>query len=156
MQGKPLKSIKICLTCSAGGHRSQILQLENIYKKYNHFFLTFKERTTISLIKNNRVYFVANPRRNPIKLVMALFQSILVFLKEKPNVIISTGAGVTIPICYLAKLFDKNVIYIESFSRVTEPSIAGRIAYPISDLFIVQWKPLLNFYKKAIYGGPIF
>ena len=151
-----MKPIKICLTCSAGGHRLQILQLENIYKKYDHFFLTFKERTTLKLVENNKTYFVTNPERNPIKLIMTFFQSILVFLKEKPNVIISTGAGVTIPICYLAKLFDKKVIYIESFSRVTEPSIAGRIAYPISDLFIVQWKSLLNFYKKAVYGGPIF
>lgn len=151
-----MRSIKICLTCSAGGHRLQILQLERIYKKYNYFFLTFKERATLKLIEKNRVYFVTNPERNPIKLIMTLFESLLVFLKENPDLVISTGAGVTIPTCYLAKLFGKKVIYIESFSRVTEPSIAGRIAYTISDLFIVQWKTLLNFYKKAVYGGSIF
>ena len=151
-----LSSIKICLTCSAGGHRLQLLQLENFYKKYDHFFLTFKERTTIKLTENNRVYFIINPRRNPIKWFIAFLQSILVFLKEKPTVIISTGAGVTIPIIYLAKFFGKKTIYIESFSRIIKPSMAGIVAYPVSDLFIVQWKPLLKFYKNAVYGGSIF
>ncbi len=151
-----LKPTKICLACSPGGHRLQILQLKRIYKKYNHFFLTFKEHTTKNLSKNENVYFIVNPKRNLIASFISFFQSLYIFLLEKPDIIISTGAGVTIFICYLAKFFMKKVIYIESFSRVTEPSFAGRLAYPISDLFIVQWEPLLKFYKNAVYGGSIF
>ena len=148
--------MKICLAFSAGGHRLQILQLEKIYRKYDHFFLTYKGLTTVNLTKNHRVYFITNFRRNFIKAFMTIIQSLLIFLKEKPDIIVSTGAGITIPICYLAKFFGKKVIYIESFSRVTSPSIAGKVAYPVSDLFLVQWEPLLKFYKRAVYGGPIF
>jgi len=151
-----LKSIKICLACSAGGHRSQILQLGKIYKKYDHFFLTYKGPATVILTKEHKVYFITNFRRNFIKVLLTIIQSLYIFLKERPGVIISTGAGITIPICYLAKFFGKKVIFIESFSRVTQPSIAGMVAYPASNLFIVQWKPLLKFYKKAVYGGTIF
>jgi hypothetical protein len=50
----------------------------------------------------------------------------------------------------------RKVIYIESFSRINRPSLAGRLGYLVADLFIVQWKPLLKFYKKAKYGGTIF
>ncbi len=148
--------MKICLTCSPGGHLLQILQLKNVYDRYDHFFLTFKELTTKNLGKKEKVYFIKNPKRSPFDTLMSLFQSLFIFLREKPDVIISTGAGVTIPICYLAKLFMKKVIYIESFSRVTCPSLAGRLGYLVSDLFIVQWKLLLKFYKKAKYGGTIF
>jgi len=148
--------MKICLAFSAGGHRLQIFQLEKIYKKYDYFFLTYKGLTTLNLTKNHRVFFLTNFRRNFIKIFLTIIQTFFVFLKEKPDFVISTGAGITIPMCYLAKFFDKKVIYIESFSRVTKPSITGMVAYLASDLFIVQWKPLLKFYKKAVYGGSIF
>jgi len=133
-----------------------MLQLEKLYNKYDHYFLTFKERTTKDLKKKARTYFVTNQKRNIFKTIASFFESLYVFLKEMPDVVISTGAGVTIPSCFFAKLFGKKVIYIESFSRITEPSLAGKITYYLSDLFIVQWKPLLKFYKKAVYGGTIF
>ena len=148
--------MKICLTCSPGGHLLQILQLEKVYSKYDHFFLTFKELTTEDLEKKEKVYFIKNPKRSILDTFISFFQSLLIFLKEKPDIIISTGAGVTIPVCYLAKLFMKKIIYIESFSRVKFPSLAGKLGYFVSDLFIVQWKPLLKFYKNAKYGGTIF
>ncbi len=148
--------MKICLACSPGGHLLQILQLKRIYQKHDHFFLTFKERTTKDLKKKEKVYFIENPKRSPLDTIISFFQSLLILLIEKPDIIISTGAGVTIPICYLAKLFRRRVIYIESFSRVNRPSFSGKLGYFIADLFIVQWKPLLKFYKKAKYGGSIF
>lgn len=148
--------MKICLTCSPGGHLLQIKQLKSVYKKYDHFFLTFKELTTKNLGEKEKVHFIINPKRSFLDTLISFFQTLFIFLKEKPNLIISTGAGVTIPICYLAKLFMRKVIYIESFSRVNHPSLAGRLGYLVADLFIVQWKPLLKFYKKANYGGSIF
>jgi UDP-N-acetylglucosamine transferase subunit ALG13 len=58
--------------------------------------------------------------------------------------------------CYIAKLYRKKIIFIESFCRVEKPSLFGRLIYPIANLTIVQWKPLLDYYKEAKYGGPIF
>jgi UDP-N-acetylglucosamine:LPS N-acetylglucosamine transferase len=148
--------MKICLTSSAGGQLLQIFQLENVYKKYEHFFLTFKKTTTESLIKKEKVHFVAMPERNLLKILLCMLQSLIIFLKESPDVVISTGSGVTFFICFYAKIFGKKIIYIESFSRVNSPSFTGRLLYRISDLFIVQWKPLLKYYNNAIYGGSIF
>ncbi|WP_191976308.1 hypothetical protein [Limosilactobacillus reuteri] len=50
----------------------------------------------------------------------------------------------------------KKVIYIESFARITTPSLTGKILYHFADLFIVQWKELLKVYPKAKYFGGIF
>ena len=77
-------------------------------------------------------------------------------LQEKPDGVISTGELATFPICVLAKLFRKKVIYIESFARVDEPSLTGRLMYKVADLFIVQWEEMKEFYPNAVYGGGIF
>ena len=87
---------------------------------------------------------------------MLFAQSLKIMLEEKPDCIISTGALATFPICVLGKLMGKKVIYIESFARVDEPSLTGKLMYHVADLFIVQWKEMMEFYPNAVYGGGIF
>lgn len=148
--------MKICLACSTGGHLLQMLQLKKIYQKYDHFFITFRRPMSEHLSKTEKVHFVKDPKKNPLKIIINFFQSFIIFLKERPDIVISNGAGVAVPFCFISKIFDKKLIFIESFSRVSEPSISGKIVYSISDLFLVQWKQLLKFYEKAKYGGSIF
>jgi UDP-N-acetylglucosamine:LPS N-acetylglucosamine transferase len=148
--------MKLGIACSTGGHLLQLLQLERVYSKYNHFFLTFKRPMSKSLSNQEKVFFVKDPGKNPINLLINVLQSLSIFIQQQPDVVISTGAGVAVPICYIAKFFGKKVIFIESFSRIHHPSLSGTFVYPIADLFIVQWKQLLKFYKGAKYGGSIF
>ena len=149
--------IKICLVSSAGGHMLQIQFFKKIFDKYEHFFITFKRPDTSELSKKKRVYFVEDPKRNPLSLLKNFFQSFLILLKEKPKVVLTTGAGIAVPTCYLAKLFNSKIIFIEDFCRPVKPSLSGKLIYPIADLFLVQWKKLVDKYgEKAIYGGPVF
>jgi UDP-N-acetylglucosamine:LPS N-acetylglucosamine transferase len=152
-----VKKIKVCIVCSSGGHLTEILQVKECFQKFPHFFITFKREDSLELEKKENVYFVENPSRNPIKFLRCLFQTFFIVKKEKPKVIISTGAGVAAPACFLGKLFFKSkIIFIESFCRIEEPSLSGKLIYPISDSFFVQWKKLLNFYgKKAVYRGSV-
>lgn len=154
---KKLKKLKLCLVCSAGGHLTEISHLKNSYSKYPHFFITFKRQDTTELKKNNKVYFVKDPSRNIIKFLMSIFQNFLILLKEKPRAIISTGAGVAVPTCYLGKfLLKSKIIFVESFCRIKKPSLSGKIVFPIADLFFVQWEELLKKYgNKVIYRGAI-
>ena len=84
------------------------------------------------------------------------FRALKILMREKPDAVIATGADVTVPVCYAAKLLGKKVIFSESFCRPYSASISGRLVYPIADLFIIQWKELGKFYPKAVYGGSIF
>lgn len=110
-----------------------------------------------NVLRDYKVYFVANPGRNPFKFIIHSVISLIVLVKERPKVVITTGAGLVVPICYLSKLlFRSKIIFIESFSRIDSPSLTGRIVFSISDLFIVQWEQLLKIYgNKAVYGGPL-
>ena len=79
-----------------------------------------------------------------------------VLRKEKPDILVSSGAAVAVPFFYLGKLFGKKLIYIEVFDRVDKPTLTGRLVYPITDQFIVQWEEQLKVYPKAINLGSIF
>nr|MCR4756139.1 polysaccharide biosynthesis protein [Lachnospiraceae bacterium] len=48
------------------------------------------------------------------------------------------------------------VVYVESFARVNEPSLTGKLVYNMSDLFMVQWEDMLEKYPKSMLGGGIF
>ena len=148
--------VKICLACSPGGHMLQMQQLFQIYKSYNRFYLTFEREMSKELSKKERVVLISDSRRSPIRLFKNIFQSLMVFLRERPDIVIANGGGFVVPFCYISKIFRKKLIFIESFSRVEEPSWSGKLLHPITDLFIVQWKPILKYYKKAVYGGSIF
>ena len=147
---------KICLACSAGGHLSEMLQLKEFYSKYDHFFVTFKRADSESLAQKEKVLFVELPARNPVATIKCFFQSISILRKEKPDLIVSTGADAGLVVCVAAKLLGKKIVFIESFCRPLKPGISGRIAYMFADLFIYQWKELEKYYPRGIYGGSIF
>jgi len=115
------------------------------------------KKITKGLRKKHKVYFIKDPIRNPFYFGLTFIQSFFIFFKEKPDVIITTGGGIAIPISFLGKLMRKKIGFIESSSRVKTPSLTGKILYPIADLFLVQWKCLLKRYgKKARYEGRVF
>ena len=76
--------------------------------------------------------------------------------KEKPDVIITTGALIAFPFCVIGKIMRKKIIYIESFARVNGKSLTGKLVYPFADLFLVQWESMLDVYPKSKYVGGIF
>jgi len=146
----------VCLTCSAGGHLTELLQLENAWKKHEYFWVSDNRANAIELGKRVKMYYVVVPRRNPLKLLVNFFQAFWIFLKEKPDVLISTGADVSIPLLLISKLFFKKIVFIESFCRVKSPSLSGKIMYPLADLFLVQWPENLEFFPKAEFAGSVF
>ncbi len=147
---------KICLACSAGGHLSEMLQLNEFYSKRKHFFITFKRADTESLAKKEKVFFVKLPKRNPINTLKSFVQSFLILRKENPDLIISTGADVGVLVCIAGKVLGKKIVFIESFCRPIKPGISGRIAYLFANKFIYQWKELEPYYPKGTFGGSIF
>ncbi len=76
--------------------------------------------------------------------------------KEKPDLIISCGAAVAVPFFYIGKLMGAKLIYIEVFDRIDKPTMTGKMVYPITDKFVVQWEEQKKVYPKAINLGSIF
>ncbi len=148
--------MSILLTCSAGGHLSEMRQLDFFYTHYAHFFVTFERADSISLKKSERVYFIERPARNPLLFLKALWQAWKIISLEKPELIISTGADVTVPVCLVGKLHHIPIVLIESFCRPYLPSKSAWIVSKFADHIIYQWPQLKKFYERGIYGGNIF
>ena len=148
------KQIKICFTCSAGGHLKQALKIADAIN-YNKYIVTYQAPHLKKIAEQVKTYFVTHSKRNPILILRNAFESLKILLKERPDIIISTGADVAVPTCILGKLLGIKLVYVESGGQVYTPSLSGRIVYRFADLFIVQWKPALKNFPKARYGVPL-
>ena len=150
---------KICFAASSGGHFEQLMMLRPLMDRYESFILT--EKTLYQAdVPGMRVYLLKKVipiDRFYIPWTMVnILHSLLIFLKERPDAVISTGVFVTVPICVFAKLFGKKVIYIESFAKVTSPTKTGRFLYKFADRFYVQWESMLEVYPNAKCLGGIY
>ena len=151
--------MKICFTASSGGHLEEISCLVPIAKEHDSFLVTEKAVDENNAWGANTYYMRQINRKEPLFLfhfIALFFRAGRIICKEKPDYIISTGALMTYPFCIWCKLLRKKIIYIESFARVDEPSLTGKLMYPIADLFIVQWEDMLKIFPNATYGGGIF
>lgn len=148
---------KICIVCAHGGHLTEALHLLPAFEGHEIFFITFKGVRSDSLKKK---YLFADPGMGYTKAVIKLLSCVPALFKiikrERPNLVVSTGGQIAIPVFYIAKLFGSKTIFIETWTRVYSPTLTGRLVYPLSDVFLVQWKELLKKYgKKAKYVGGV-
>lgn len=148
--------MKICLVCSSGGHFMQVYSLRALWEKYDHFWVTFNKQDTAHLLNGEEVYYAFMPTNRNIKnFIRNLFLAFRILTKNRPEVVISIGAGVGVPFLYAAKLLKIRTIFIETLSRINDLSLSGKLVYPVADHFIVQWPELAGRYKKAVYKGQI-
>ncbi len=130
-----------------------MLHLMEAFEGHETFFITYDSVRTRQL---EHKYLLRNIGTNPLVMARAFMSTLIILLKEKPKLIVSTGSEIAIPAFYLARLFRAKTIFIESWTRVEQPTGTGRLVYPFSDIFLVQWERLLGQYgKKAKYEGTI-
>ena len=131
--------------------------LRKFQEKQERFWVTFDKEDARSKLKDEKVYHCYYPtNRNVKNLLRNTFLAVRILIKEKPDLIISSGAAVAVPFFYIGKIFGAKVIYIEVFDRYNKPTLTGRLVYPIADKFIVQWEEEKKVYPKAINLGSIF
>ena len=130
----------------------EMLQLLEAFEGHPIFLVTYKEKQTSG---RENTYYLMNIVRSPFALVIGVIRIFFILLKEKPDFLFSTGAEIAVPSFYLGKLLlHTKLIYLECSAQVYHASLTGRWVYPITDLFLVQWEPLLKRYgAKAKYVG---
>lgn len=149
--------MKVCFVGSSGGHLTHLLAIREWWEKTDRFWVTFDKEDANEALKDERKYSCYFPtNRNIINLLKNTVLAFKILIKEKPQVIVSSGAAVAIPFFYIGKLFRMKLIYIEVFDRVTLPTVTGKIVYPITDAFIVQWEEQKKHYPKGINLGGLF
>lgn len=144
----------LCVICSAGGHLTEAIEALAM-TDVPRYFVTYGEPHARERLSNEEAYYVVDPHTSLAKYFVNAVQSALLIVRKRPKVIFTTGAGIALASCFLGKLIGSKVIYLESGARITTPSKTGKLMYKYADEFIVQWKPLLKFFPKAKYVGPL-
>lgn len=154
---------KVLFISSTGGHFSELLQLKPLFKKYDSYIITEKDKTNENFKKEyeGKLFFLPYGTRSKMftyifKYLFLCLKTIYLYFKIRPKYIVTTGTHTAVPICYLGKLFGSKIIFIETFANSNTKTLSGRMIYPIANLFVVQWKEMLKLYPKAIYGGSIY
>lgn len=154
---------KVLFVAGSGGHTSQLaILLRKLGNKYSsELMLERTDKLAMEIFSNNYRIYTADAIRGKkesvimtfVRILLNTFQSLIILTRSNPKYIITTGPGLGILICIVGKLVGKKIIVIESWSRTTTKSYAGRVLYPFSDLFFVQWPEMLKQYPKAKYVG---
>lgn len=150
------KKHKICLVSSSGGHWEQLKKLHPLMEKYSGFMVT--EQTMFDAPEAK--YFMKQTDLKDHwmipKMLVNGIKAIGIWMKERPDYVITTGTMVAYPFYLLSWLFGKKFIFIETFGRANMATVAGKLMEKHSDLFIVQWETQVKHYHKAIYGGCLY
>ena len=150
---------KVCFIASSGVHFEQLMMLKPLMKKYDSFIVTEKTNYSVSNLEFNTYYLHQVNRRGKSFIFWMIgnsLKTLKILISERPDVVISTGALATIPMCLFGKIFGKKIIFIESFAKVNSQTLTGKLVYKFADRFYVQWEEMKQFYPNAICKGGIY
>ena len=147
---------KVSLVCSSGGHFFELYSLDAFWKEMDRFWVTFPGADTKSLLRGEKIYWGYCPTNRNIKnFIRNLFLAFNILRSERPDIVVSTGAGLGVPFIYVAKLMRIKTIYIDSITFTERISLTGKLVYFVADRFLVQWPELTRKYKKAEFRGTV-
>ena len=146
--------MKVCIVSSCGGHLTEVRQLLPAYGEYEHFYV-LNDAAILPTDMRDRTYFIKHSERDLLFFVN-LWEAFNILRREKPAAILSTGAGPAVPFALIGRfLFGMRVIFIETFTRATAPSMTGKIMYHLAHKFYYQWDALGKHFPKGTCCGPL-
>ncbi len=145
----PDKRIKIVALSSGGGHWVQLLRLRPAFVNCDVVFATVKEGYRSNLAPGAEFRLIPDANRwNKIGLLKVLFAIFRLIWRERPDVVISTGAAPGYFAVRIGNLFGARTIWVDSVANGEELSLSGQKAGPHAALWLTQWAHL------AKPGGP--
>ncbi len=147
---------RVLLVGSSGGHLAQLHALRPWWGSLERTWVTFDGPDARSLLVGEKVTWAYAPTtRNALNLLRNLWLAWRVIRRVRPSLVVSTGAGVAFPFFLVARIRGVRTVYVEVFDRVETPTLTGRLCYPLSDRFLVQWEEQVRLYPKGRVIGPL-
>lgn len=148
--GRPEKAL---IVASPGGHLLQMLALEPAWSDLERTWVTLRSTDVEYLLEDETVVYGHGPTpRNVPNFLRNLRLAWRVLREQDPSVVISTGAGLALPFFVLGRLQGRRLVYVESITRVERLALTGRLVYPLTDAFFVQWEPLARLRRARFHG----
>lgn len=141
---------KAVLVASSGGHLLQLHRLQPWWERLEHVWVTFDKPDSRSLLADEDVRWAYHPTtRSAVNLVRNLGLAWRLLRAYRPDIVVSTGAGVAFPFFVVARLLGIKTVYVEVYDRIDVPTLTGRLCYPLASLFLLQWETQRRFYPRG-------
>jgi UDP-N-acetylglucosamine:LPS N-acetylglucosamine transferase len=149
--------MKVALVCSSGGHLAQLHRLEPWWRRHDRTWVTFRTPDAESLLAGQEIVVWAHhpTTRSIPNLLRNLRLAWRVLRSDRPDLVVSDGAGVALPFFLVARILRIKTVYVEVYDRIDEPSLTGRLCYPLSDLFVLQWEDQRRAYPRGVVIGAL-
>ena len=148
--------MKAMLVCSSGGHLTQLYRLRPWWSQHDRTWVTFPDAHAESLLSGEKVVPAFAPTtRNIPNAVRNLRLAIRLIRAERPDVLVSDGAGVAFPFFLIGWIFGVRTVYIEVYDRISRPTMTGRLCYPLTGLFLLQWSEQSALYPRGQVIGSL-
>lgn len=154
--GLPLAGdpVKIGLVCSAGGHLSQLLRLRPHWSAHEVFWVTLDKEDAREKLASERCYFAHGPTNRSLVAAARNWRlARRVLTAEAPDVLVSNGAGVSVPFFLEARRLAVPTVFVEVYDRVDAPSLTGALLSPLATAVVAQWPEQLGAYPDAELFG---
>jgi UDP-N-acetylglucosamine:LPS N-acetylglucosamine transferase len=149
--------LRLLLVCSSGGHLAQLHCLDAWWSRHDRAWVTFDKPDARSLLSDERVHWGHHPtNRNLPNLLRNTRLAWKVLRAERPDVIVSNGAGIAVPFLWLGKLlFGAVTVYVEVYDRIDTPTLTARLVRPVLDRMVLQWEEQRASYPEGIVLGSV-
>ena len=139
---RPKEDSPILAVASSGGHWVQLRRIQPAFDGHNVAYLT-TDPGHRSEVSPARFYTVSDANRwSKAALVRTALKILWVVIRERPRVVVSTGAAPGYLAIRFGKLLGARTIWIDSVANVEELSLAGQLASTKADLCLTQWPHL--------------
>lgn len=156
---KKHRPLRICVGASAGGHMNQLLKLleaSESWPEKPYLYVTTLEALAAKIAEKGQVYVIGEcNRRQPVNAIRVLARCFKIAVRERPDVIVTTGSLPLAMLCFWAALFGARIVWIDSIANVERLSMSGAFVRTFADLFLTQWPELARRYKNVEYAGAI-
>lgn len=139
------------LACSRGGHLDLLLRHAEAFAGSGIVWVTQDSARAERLrSEGNEVHFLGE-WRGPVNRAAArtIGRSLKLVLKQRPRVVVTSGSGIVVPFCLMARLAGAKVVFVETSARVRGPSSSGRVLSRLADHVIAQWEDMRSVYPHA-------
>lgn len=146
--------IDVLLVCSSGGHLAQLVALDPWSRRHRRRWVCFDTPDAVSILRGEEVVWAYHPTtRNVRNLLRNIGLAWRTMRRRRPDVVVSTGAGVAVPFFLLARLFGVPTVYLEVYDRIDTPTFTGRLCRPLADRMLVQWEEQQSLYRDTEVVG---
>jgi UDP-N-acetylglucosamine:LPS N-acetylglucosamine transferase len=144
----------VLLVGSSGGHLAQLVALRPWWQDQKRTWVTFDTVDARSQLEGERCHWAYHPTTRHLgNAVRNLWLAVRVLRRDRPDVVVSTGAGVALPFFVVARLLGMTTVYVEVYDRIDNRALTARLCRPLSSLFCVQWDEQLDLYPGATVIG---